>query len=235
MKFRITCLSVLVGLVACEGAPPELDTEAQALAPENCDQHQAAVKGAAPAAFAGPHQPPAAHGAVEPRVTLELAGAPVRGPENAKVTVVVYSDFQCPFCAKGATRIHELEKMYGDKVRFAFKHLPLPFHPDAKLAAAAAIAAQRQGKFWELHDRLFANQRELDREGLVSQAKAIGLNVSQFEGDLEDPEVIAQVERDQAEAKRFGINGTPTFFVNGRKITGAQPLDTFRTLIDAEL
>jgi len=235
MKIRAVVLSAALGLAACEGAPPELDTEGQGLDPENCAQHQAAMKGAAPAAFAGPHQTQKANEAEEPRVTLDLTGAPVRGPGDAKVTVVVYSDFQCPFCAKGATRIHELEKMYGEKIRFAFKHLPLPFHPDAKLAAAAAIAAQRQGKFWELHDRLFADQRALDREGLVAQAKAIGLNVSQFEGDLEDPGVIAQVERDQTEAKRFGINGTPTFFVNGRKITGAQPLDTFRAVIDAEL
>lgn len=235
MKIRAVVLSAVLGLAACEGAPPELDTEGQGLEPENCAQHQAAMKGAAPAAFAGPHPPPKAIEAEAPRVTLDLAGAPVRGPDGAKVTVVVYSDFQCPFCAKGATRIHELEKMYGEKIRFAFKHLPLPFHPDAKLAAAAAIAAQRQGKFWELHDRLFENQRALDREGLVAQAKAIGLNVSQFEGDLEDPTVIAQVERDQAEAKRFGINGTPTFFVNGRRITGAQPVETFRALIDAEL
>ena len=235
MKIRAVVLFAVLGLTACEGAPPELDTEGQGLDPENCAQHQAAVKGGAPAAFAGPHPTTNTPEPEATRVNLDLAGAPLRGPADAKVTVVVYSDFQCPFCAKGATRIHELEKMYGEKIRFAFKHLPLPFHQDAKLAAAAAIAAQRQDKFWELHDRLFANQRALDREGLVSQAKAIGLNVSQFEGDLEDPAVIAQVERDQAEAKRFGINGTPTFFVNGRRITGAQPLDALRALIDTVL
>lgn len=227
-------VSLSLFLLACDGAPVGTAGNEHALEAQGCESCDHDPKGAA-AAFAGDHQRAEAAPKEEPKVELDLEGAPVRGRSDAKVTVVVYSDFQCPFCARGAQRLTEIEKLYGDRVRVAFKHLPLPFHPDAKLAAAAAIAAQRQDKFWELHDRLFQNQKSLGREDLLGHAKALGLNVTQFEADLDSPEVLAQVARDQAEAKRFAINGTPTFFVNGRRITGAQPLETFRSLIDAEL
>jgi protein-disulfide isomerase len=163
------------------------------------------------------------------RVKIDLQGAPILGNGNAPVTVVVFSDFECPFCRKGADRIRELEAKYPTQVRFAFKHLPLPFHERARPAAIAAIAAAKEGKFWELHDRFFANQRELDDVG--AHLKAVGLVLD--EGKKASAET--QLERDGVEAKRLGVTGTPTFFVNGKRLTGAQPLETFTAMIDAEL
>jgi protein-disulfide isomerase len=160
---------------------------------------------------------------------------PVKGPKDALVTILEYSDFECPFCSRVGPTLKQVHETYGDKVRVAFRHLPLPFHPHAKLAAQAAVAAHNQGKFWEMHDKLFANQKALEKADLVKYAKELGLNTAKFEKDLEDPATVAKVDADNASSNKVEARGTPHFFVNGRRVVGAQPFEAFKTAIDEEL
>jgi len=120
-------------------------------------------------------------------------------------------------------------------VRIVFKHYPLDFHKDAMPAAMASIAALEQGKFWEYHDKLFANQQKLPRPFLIQYARELGLNAQQFESALDAPRVKSAIDADVAEAKSLGITGTPGFFVNGRFLSGAKPFEEFARVIDAEL
>ena len=165
-------------------------------------------------------------------VDVEIGDSPVKGPKSAPVTVVEFSDFQCPYCSKGNQVMKDLAKAYPEKVKLVFKHLPLPFHPEAKPAAVASIAAQRQGKFWEMHDKLFENQGALGEELYVSLAKEIGLDVKKFQKDMKDPALAKQVEEDMALGTKLGIRGTPGYFVNGVQVRGAQPLPRFKELVD---
>ena len=158
-----------------------------------------------------------------------------KGKKNAPITVVEFSDFQCPFCSRVNPTMDKIQKTYGDKVRIVFKHNPLSFHKDAPLASQAAIAAGNQGKFWEMHDLLFQNQRAIKRPDLDRYAQEIGLNMEKFKGDLDSGKYKGQVEADIAQARELGATGTPTFFVNGRKLRGAKPFESFKTVIDEEL
>lgn len=181
---------------------------------------------------------PESHGAdtrPQPLAATPRADAPSLGAADAKVTVEVWSDFQCPFCAKGAATMKELRTKYGDQVRFVFRHQPLPMHGQARLAAAASMAAHEQGRFWEFHDALFANQRALDRASLEALAGKLNLDMERFRRALDSSTWSTYVETEVAEAQRRGVRGTPTFFVNGQPITGAQPLAVFSKAIDAEL
>ncbi len=160
----------------------------------------------------------------------------VKGDSNkAQITLVEFSDFQCPFCTRGANTVTEIEKFYGDKLRVVFKHNPLPFHPNARPASAAAIAAGKQGKFWEFHDKAFAAQDKLSDENYVAWAKELGLNLEKFDKDRKDPAATKQIDDDLAMGAGVGIRGTPAFVINGRKIVGAQPAGVFKAVIDEEL
>ncbi len=182
----------------------------------------------------GTAQAPTPAAEAEP-VEIELGRAPIDGDKNAPIQVVMYSDFQCPFCSRVNPSIDQMKEEYGDKVVVAFKHYPLPFHKDAKPAAIASLAAHRQGKFWEMHEKLFANQRNLNRDAFVNYAKELGLDTAKFEKDLDDPALAQWVAADMAEAQKFGVRGTPATFINGRLVSGAQPYPRFKALIDAEL
>ena len=184
-----------------------------------------------------PTAPAAAPGApAEPPVQkVDVGNAPVKGDKNAPVTIVAFSDFECPFCSRVVPTLKQLEDQYGGKIKVAFKNQPLPFHANAKLAAAAALAAHEQGKFWEYHDKLFANQRALDRASLEKYAQELGLNVDKFKAALDQGKFNAQIEADMAQASSVGASGTPTFFINGRTLVGAQPVDAFKRVIDEEL
>lgn len=166
---------------------------------------------------------------------VNVGNAYVKGSAKAPVTIIAFSDFQCPFCSRVVPTLHQIEKEYGDKVRVAFKHNPLPFHADAPLASKASLAAGEQGKFWEMHDKLFENQRALKKENLVQYAKDLGLDGSKFEKDLDNPKFDDMLKKDLAEGQANGANGTPTFFINGRQLVGAQPYDAFKKMIDEEL
>lgn len=160
-------------------------------------------------------------------------GRPSHGPEDAPITVVEFSDFQCPFCARLAPTIHGLPDRHAD-VRVVFRQLPLPNHPMARPAAAAALAAQRQGKFWEMHDALFAREGRLDEGDLEEVAAEIGLDVAQWNADRADPAIEQMIAEDETLAKQLGIRGTPASFVNGMFVGGAQPPETFDAVIEKE-
>jgi protein-disulfide isomerase len=183
--------------------------------------------------------PPAAAAAAPPpapeKVDVSPGDAPSKGPKNAPVTIVEWSDFQCPFCGRVIPTVKQIEDTYKGKVRLAFKHQPLPFHNNAEIAAEASLAAHEQGKFWEMHDKMFANQQQLDRPSLERYAQEIGLNMARFKAALDSGKFKDRVQKDSAEGMKVGANGTPTFFINGHKVEGAVPFDNFKTVIDREL
>jgi protein-disulfide isomerase len=160
---------------------------------------------------------------------------PVRGNPKAPVTIVLFSDFQCPFCARVEPTLAEAERAYGDKLRVIWKHQPLSFHPNALPAARAAEAAREQGKFWPMHDRLFASQQELSPDTYERLAKELGLDLRRFKESVGSPKAVARIEEDQRLAARVGAQGTPTMFVNGEKVEGAVPFATLKAVIDRKL
>jgi protein-disulfide isomerase len=169
------------------------------------------------------------------RYAVNTKGAPSRGNSDAKIAVVEFSDFQCPYCGRAVATLGQIQQQYGDKVRIVFKNLPLPMHAQAPAAHAAAEAAHRQGKFWEMHDKIFADQANMSPERYREYAREIGLDLARFDRDVADASTRERIDADAAEAKQLGISGTPAFFVNGRFVEGAVPFETFRKLIDEEL
>lgn len=172
-----------------------------------------------------------------PRFKVNTAGAASFGPSDAKVTVVEFSDFQCPFCAKGADIVNALKKKYKGKVKFVFKHFPLPFHKQAEKAAVAAecVSEQKAENFWKMHDSMFADQSKLSETDLAATAKKLGADEKKFTECLSTNKYLTKVKKDLAEGKELGIDSTPTFFVNGKIVNGAQPIEVFSELIDEEL
>ena len=169
------------------------------------------------------------------KMKVEVGQAPTKGPRDAKVTIIEFSDFQCPFCSRGAATITQVIKEYGDKVQVAFKQHPLPFHKDAFLAAEATLAAHEQGKFWEYHDVLWQNQKALQRPELEKYAQQLGLNMSKFNAALDSRKFKAQIDAEIAESEKLGASGTPAFFINGIYLKGAKPFEEFKVVIDQEL
>lgn len=157
---------------------------------------------------------------------------PVKGPENAAVTIITYTDFECPYCARGAQTVEALLALYPEKTRLVFKNLPLTSHENALPAARAALAAHRQGKFWEYHDLLFQNSGQLTDERLAALAKELGLDMARFNRDRQSEEIAAEVEADRKQAAAHNLNSTPTFVINGVVVTGAQPLPEFQRVVD---
>ncbi len=160
---------------------------------------------------------------------------PVRGNPRAPVTIVLFSDFQCPFCARVGPTLDEVQRTYGDRVRIVWKHEPLPFHPNALPAAKAAEAAREQGKFWQMHDRLFASQRELSPDSYDRLAREIGLDLHRFQEASRSDKARSRIEEDQRLAARIGAQATPTMFVNGEKVEGAVPFAMLKAVIDRKL
>jgi protein-disulfide isomerase len=153
-------------------------------------------------------------------VSVDIAGAPSKGAASAPVTVVEFSDFQCPFCAKATLPLQQLLEANQGKVRFVFKNFPLDIHPDSRLAHMAALAAGEQGKFWEMHDLIYARQHALKRGDLLSFAEQLHLDAAVFQNDLDSPQLEARIEADKSEGERLGVVATPTFIVNGEVISG---------------
>ncbi len=171
-----------------------------------------------------------------PRAPVPLrAENPVRGAANAPVTIVEFSDFQCPYCRQVQPVLSKILNRYAGAVRLVFKHFPLASHPQAQAAAVAAACAAREGKFWELHDLLFQWQGELGPDELAALAGTVGLDPHRLSACQAAPELLAVVEADMAEGASLGIEATPRFFVNGRLLEGAQPEDAFIALIEDEL
>ena len=162
-----------------------------------------------------PSDAPARRGRPSPakEYDVEVGKAPVRGGKAAPVTIVEWSDFQCPFCNRAGPTLARIEKEYGDKVRLAFKHLPLSIHPQAQGAHAASEAAHRQGRFWDMHDKIFANQRDLAPATFERYAKELGLDVDRFKRDVASASVRKQIDSDLKQAQELGVSGTPSFFI----------------------
>jgi len=169
-----------------------------------------------------------------PRVEVAAKG-PSRGPDNATVTIVEFSDFQCPYCGRVYPTVEKLMKDYDGKVRLVFRHFPLSFHPNAEKAAEAAACAQDQGKFWQMHDKMFTNQQKLAVDDLKTFAKDLGLDQGKFDKCLDSGEKAAMVSADEKDGESAGVSGTPAFFINGIFINGAVPYEEFKETVDREL
>jgi protein-disulfide isomerase len=180
-------------------------------------------------------QEEAPHQVLDPAIKIPVAGAPVMGPATAKITIVEFSDFQCPYCAGAVAQVNQILKAYPTQVKLIFKQFPLEIHPQADFAAAAAVAAQKQGKFWQLHDLMFANQRDLSRKSILAMAQQAGIDMQRFEADIESTEVRETVVRDVQDGNQANVEGTPTFFINGQKYNGALALSEVKPIIDNEL
>ena len=169
------------------------------------------------------------------KVTVDPKVDAIDGPKDALITMVVFAEYQCPFCKKLEPTLEALMTRYQGKIRRVFKHMPLPFHKDAEPAAKAAICAQQQGKFWEMHRSLFEDQARLDEPSLRNRASVLGLNLAKFDKCLVAPATEARMKADMALAGEVTARGTPNTFINGRKITGAKPIEDFASIIDEEL
>jgi protein-disulfide isomerase len=170
-----------------------------------------------------------------PRQTLTSANSPSKGPAKAPVELVEFSDFQCPFCVRADPIVTKILQTYGDRIRFVYRFYPLPSHPNARSAAEAAACADEQGKFWPYHDRLFAAPSKLADADLKQAAVELGLDGPKFNACLDSHEPKARVDADVRAGQEAGVNGTPAFFINGRPLSGAQPFEAFKRVIDEEL
>jgi protein-disulfide isomerase len=172
-----------------------------------------------------------------PRYTVNVAADdPVLGAASAPVTLVEFSDFQCPFCARVMPTLKKVKEAYGDRVRIVWKDFPLTsIHPQAFKAAEAGQCAREQGKFWELHDRLFANQQALQPEALKEHAAAIGLDLARFNACFDASKYGERVQQQMSAGSQLGVQSTPSIFINGRLVSGAQPYEVFAAIIDDEL
>ncbi len=207
---------------------------------KNGNNQAAAPTAQAPTQGAQPQAP-----APGVKVEVDKGHLPALGDKNAKVVVVDFSDFECPFCKQYFDQTFgQIKKDYIDtgKVIYYYRHFPLDFHPAAKPAALASECANEQGKFWEFHDLVFKDQAKITgqtpegtTQALKNFAASLNLNTSQFNSCLDSAKYKANVDKDQQEGATAGVNGTPTFFINGMSLVGAQPYSAFKTIIDQEL
>jgi protein-disulfide isomerase len=171
-----------------------------------------------------------------PKVEVAYDPARVRGDAKAPVTIVEFSDFQCPFCQKAEPILKDLLAKYNGRVKLAFLDFPMrSLHPQAQIAAEAARCADQQGKFWQYHDVLFTDQTKLDEAGLAQSARSLGLDENSFQSCLKSGKFKAQIEHDVQEGTQAGVAGTPAFFINGISLNGVQPEAAFEKIINTEL
>jgi protein-disulfide isomerase len=171
-----------------------------------------------------------------PIAEVAIDGAPTRGPENAPVTLVEFSDFQCPYCGRVQSVLQKIRETYKDQVKLVYKDFPLPqLHPQAPKAAEAARCAREQDKYWDYHDRLFQDAKDLTPDKLKRYAADLQLDTAAFDACLDSGKYAAAVRQDMAQGAELGVNSTPSFFVNGRFLSGAQPFSAFQALINEVL
>jgi protein-disulfide isomerase len=175
--------------------------------------------------------------AYEPfRVQLNNEKAPTLGPSGAPITLVEFSDFQCPYCQATVPTLKQVEKKYGDKVQIVYRQFPLGIHPFAPKAAEASLCANEYGKFWEMHDAMFQDQQKLSVSDLKQTARRVGIDGKKFDTCLDAGRYVEQVQNDQKEGQRIGVNGTPAMYINGTVVQGgAVPFATLESLIEKEL
>jgi protein-disulfide isomerase len=170
-----------------------------------------------------------------PRQKIATADSPALGAASAPIELVEFSDFQCPFCYRAYPTVKQVLSTYGSKIRLVYRNYPLPNHPNARPAAEAAQCANEQGQFWAYHDQLFANQSKLGNDDLKAAAAALGMDAGKFNACFESHKYKARVDADMQAGNEAGVNGTPAFFINGRMLSGAQPFEEFKKVIDEEL
>ncbi len=172
------------------------------------------------------------------RISVSADDDPSKGSKNAPVTIVEFSDFQCPYCGKFYSQtLPSIEEQYikTGKVKLVFRDFPLGFHQYAQKASEASECADEQGKFWEYHNKLFDNQGALALENLKQYAKDLGLNEAKFNDCLGTSKMATEVKKDASDGSSYGVSGTPAFFINGILIEGAYPFESFKQVIDSEL
>jgi protein-disulfide isomerase len=171
------------------------------------------------------------------QINVDPGNAPSFGKSDAQVTIVEFSDFQCPFCSRAAQTVSQLKNKYGSKVRFAFRQFPLPMHKDARPTAEASLCVNEQGaeKFWKFHDHAFKNQDKLDAASLEKYAKESGANIAKFKECLSAKKFADAVQKDLEYGEKIGVKSTPTFFVNGQLVSGAVPIEQFDEIIEEEM
>jgi protein-disulfide isomerase len=167
-------------------------------------------------------------------ISIPVVGSPATGAAKAPITIVEFSDFQCPYCIAATPEIHALLKAYPQQVRLIFKEYPLETHSQAFTAATAALAAHKQGKFWTMHDAMFG-RRDLSKPSLIEIARTAGLDMPRFEKDMESKEIRDAIAKDVADGDKANVEGTPTIFINGQRYNGAIQLQFLKPLIDTEL
>src|ERR1035437_760772 len=172
---------------------------------------------------------------LEAPVKLSIAGAPFKGPADAKVTIVEFSDFQCPYCAKAAIEAEAVVQKFPKDVKLVFKQFPLEDHSQAALAAEASLAAQAQGKFWPLHDKMYANFRSINRARILMWATESGLDMKRFRADLDAHKYAARVHTEEQEGEVAGVEGTPTFYINGKRFNGVFEVKAIAPIVADEL
>lgn len=172
---------------------------------------------------------------LEDPVKIPVDGSPVLGPSDAKITMVEFSDFECPYCSRAVKNMQEIMAAYPKDIKLIYKQFPLSMHPHAQLAATASLAAKDQGKFWEMHNIMFANFRKLSRENILGWAKEIGLDVNKFQADLDSGKYKKIIDKDLADGESSGVYGTPAFFINGKLYNGPVELAQLKPILDAEL
>lgn len=170
-----------------------------------------------------------------PRIDVSADGDPSIGPADAKVTIIQFAEYQCPYCGKAQESLDQVEKNFPGKVRIVFRDYPLDFHPRAIPAAIAANCADKQGKYWEVHNILMADQQSLEEADLTAAATKVKLDLGAWNECRKDPAVEAEIKKDFEDGQKAGVTGTPAFFINGVFINGAQPYEKFRSIIEAEL
>ena len=170
-----------------------------------------------------------------PRAVVSVDDDPFIGPEDAPITIVQFAEYQCPYCSKSNEVVEQLMEAYEGKIKMVFRDFPLSFHDRAVAAAVAANCAGEQGKYWEMHKVLMANQRRLQAPQLTSYAEGLGLDMAAFATCQVDPAQTAEVNKDAQDGAAVGVNGTPAFFINGIMLSGAQGFEAFETIIDREL
>src|SRR5215471_5850401 len=168
-------------------------------------------------------------------VNIPTQGSPSTGPANARITLVEFSDFQCPYCGKASQQIAAILKAYPNDVKLIFKQFPLDFHPSAQVSAQAALAANLQGKFWQLHDLMFSNRAILSRRSILLWADAIKLDMKRFNADLDSEPIKKLVARDYEDGIKAGVEGTPTVFIDGQRYNGSLELDAVKSVLDGKL
>jgi protein-disulfide isomerase len=232
----IALLTLCLGLAGCNPQQAKDLAEIKAKQDEILQRLSAIEEGQKKLQAAAPARAARAEEDYDKAYAIAVAGSPVRGKLDAPVTIVEFSDFQCPFCAKSNPIVAGVLKKYPDKVNYVYKHFPLAFHAAARPAALASLAAQEQGKFWEMHDVLFANQATLDASKLEEFAKQAGLDVARFKKDLEakKADYEKRIDAELALGQSVDVRGTPALYVGGKKVR-VRTVEGMSAMIDEQL